>query len=548
MASWPPSLKPIAKYMARAREVESENPLVAHYCTYYSLKRAVELRDPKDEGANRFIAGLLEKCDTSKVKLGPDDGTHRACMEEFALRVFDFADTEDREGRANKEIAQAFFAAMCYLDVCSVFGPLSTDLNERLRYAQWKAADILKALREGRTPTPGPPGGIGGSDAGASNDSLRPSSATASANGLTTGTEKGTGTGTNADGQGPSTDSIPPAPEDREYDSEVHEYEPAKGSPRHNDPSYPPLAPAFPSSNVPSPLYPRNDAPSHSRASMVGDGPPMAPAYDGPPSPPPSSFSQPPPPAQQPASSLSDHFSKAMVLYKPDSPPTQSAPYEYGGYGNNSMPSGHSMSMPTGPSMGMPHSPSMDIPHGPPMDMPHGPPMDIPQPYSMGLPPNHPIQPNHSSMGIPSGPNTNLLSGHAANQLPEHSHSMDGRFDPPHNFSHGGLYPHPMNHGPSHGRPPSSYLAPHHEPSHTPHLAPPHSGPHSMSSNPSYGSAYPGPHANSMPAAINSNYRPNIKDMREAQRHARNASSALDFQDFAAARSNLEMALRLLSG
>ena len=26
------------------------------------------------------------------------------------------------------------------------------------RYAAWKAADIRKAVREGRTPTPGPPG------------------------------------------------------------------------------------------------------------------------------------------------------------------------------------------------------------------------------------------------------------------------------------------------------------------------------------------------------------------------------------------------------
>ena len=35
------------------------------------------------------------------------------------------------------------------------------------RYAAWKAADIRKAVREGRAPTPGPPGGEGAGDASA---------------------------------------------------------------------------------------------------------------------------------------------------------------------------------------------------------------------------------------------------------------------------------------------------------------------------------------------------------------------------------------------
>lgn len=36
---------------------------------------------------------------------------------------------------------------------------LEDDLIDMQRYAAWKAADIRKALREGRTPTPGAPGG-----------------------------------------------------------------------------------------------------------------------------------------------------------------------------------------------------------------------------------------------------------------------------------------------------------------------------------------------------------------------------------------------------
>lgn len=36
---------------------------------------------------------------------------------------------------------------------------LEADLVDMQRYAAWKAADIRKALREGRSPTPGAPGG-----------------------------------------------------------------------------------------------------------------------------------------------------------------------------------------------------------------------------------------------------------------------------------------------------------------------------------------------------------------------------------------------------
>jgi len=32
-------------------------------------------------------------------------------------------------------------------------------IEQKLKYAVWKAADIRKAMKEGRKPEPGPPGG-----------------------------------------------------------------------------------------------------------------------------------------------------------------------------------------------------------------------------------------------------------------------------------------------------------------------------------------------------------------------------------------------------
>ena len=57
--------------------------------------------------------------------------------------------------------------------VLNQFGPLSPDIVEAQRYAAWKAADIRKALREGRAPLPGPPatwGLLPGAVAGSAGD------------------------------------------------------------------------------------------------------------------------------------------------------------------------------------------------------------------------------------------------------------------------------------------------------------------------------------------------------------------------------------------
>lgn len=221
MADWPPSLKPIGKYMARAREVEADEPIVAYYCSYYSLTKAIELRDASDDSANRFVTGLLEKCETLKKSLPPDNGTHRGIVEEFALRVFERADNEDRADHATKATARTFYAAMCFFEVCSVFGPLADDFIERLRYAKWKAADITKALREGRRPIPGAPGEAEAREKEEEAEERARSDIITS-----------------------DPHNVPPAPP-------VHEYESAMD--RAED-RYPPVAPKYPSSDAPSPL------------------------------------------------------------------------------------------------------------------------------------------------------------------------------------------------------------------------------------------------------------------------------------------------------
>ncbi|WFC96133.1 hypothetical protein MBRA1_002789 [Malassezia brasiliensis] len=81
--------------------------------------------------------------DDTKSALGDNDAVNNdtagyAYLENFALNIFLGADNEDREGRATKY----------FLELLNV--------QTKIKYAKWKAAQISKALREGKKPAPGP--------------------------------------------------------------------------------------------------------------------------------------------------------------------------------------------------------------------------------------------------------------------------------------------------------------------------------------------------------------------------------------------------------
>lgn len=52
------------------------------------------------------------------------------------------------------------FLFLLLLTICCIYViTLFEQLEQKQKYAAWKAADIRKALKEGRKPVPGPPGG-----------------------------------------------------------------------------------------------------------------------------------------------------------------------------------------------------------------------------------------------------------------------------------------------------------------------------------------------------------------------------------------------------
>ena len=151
----------------RAEEIEKVEPKIAYYCRMYAVEQGLALsnRSPQIDG---LLGALLSKLEKDKPALAPpppgsDDASY---CERFALSVFARADRVDRAGRADKATSTAFYAASVFMEILNQFGPLAADVAEAQRYAAWKAADIRRALREGRRPLAGPPPGKGGAAGG----------------------------------------------------------------------------------------------------------------------------------------------------------------------------------------------------------------------------------------------------------------------------------------------------------------------------------------------------------------------------------------------
>jgi vacuolar protein sorting-associated protein VTA1 len=167
----PPELKAIIAYIRRAEELDANksdpsHQQVAYYCRSHAMARAMQLGVRGDD-VEPFLMSLMQQLEDTKsaVSLSQDEG--KALCEGFAMRVFHAADDEDRaDGSAGdknyREIARSFYNSSTFFEILEQFGELDPEIKSKLTYSKWKAREIMKAVKEGRTPTPG---GYGGDEA-----------------------------------------------------------------------------------------------------------------------------------------------------------------------------------------------------------------------------------------------------------------------------------------------------------------------------------------------------------------------------------------------
>lgn len=111
-----------------------------------------------------FVTALLDEVENLKVSeealvseqgqaILNDDDVAQAYVENFAMKVFAKADKDVYSKTTTKGTATTFIAAATFLDVLKTFqSPLEKDISDKIRYAKYQAARIIKAFKAGEDP------------------------------------------------------------------------------------------------------------------------------------------------------------------------------------------------------------------------------------------------------------------------------------------------------------------------------------------------------------------------------------------------------------
>lgn len=156
----PTSLKQIQHYLKTAAEHDDRDVVVSYWCRVYALETALGI-DKKSDEARALLTSLMDWLEKQKEEHKDNEAVMsnipgQAHIENYALKLFLWADSQDRNGIFNKNVVKAFYSAGMLFDVLNTFGELTDEVIQNRKYAKWKAAYIHNCLKNGETPIPGP--------------------------------------------------------------------------------------------------------------------------------------------------------------------------------------------------------------------------------------------------------------------------------------------------------------------------------------------------------------------------------------------------------
>ncbi|XP_038196280.1 vacuolar protein sorting-associated protein VTA1 homolog isoform X1 [Arvicola amphibius] len=177
----PAQFKSIQHHLRTAQEHDKRDPVVAYYSKKAFLGKGVSILvllhclgrlyamqtgmkiDSKTPECRKFLSKLMDQLEALKKQLGDNEAVTQeivgcAHLENYALKMFLYADNEDRAGRFHKNMIKSFYTASLLIDVITVFGELTDENVKHRKYARWKATYIHNCLKNGETPQAGPVG------------------------------------------------------------------------------------------------------------------------------------------------------------------------------------------------------------------------------------------------------------------------------------------------------------------------------------------------------------------------------------------------------
>lgn len=156
----PATLKPIAHYLKTAQEHDARDAIVSYWCRLYALQVGLKINSQGLE-ERKFLIQVMDWLETTKKAHTENESitnevAAQAYLENYALKLFLYADKQDRASNFGKNVVKAFYTAGMIYDVLQTFGELTEEVTQNRKYAKWKASYIHNCLKNGETPVPGP--------------------------------------------------------------------------------------------------------------------------------------------------------------------------------------------------------------------------------------------------------------------------------------------------------------------------------------------------------------------------------------------------------
>lgn len=164
MSALPAKYKPLSNAYRTAQQFEKKDTVVAYWARFYCVQEAMKL-DSKDKDGRMWILEQMDWLEQVKKAHAENEAISQevvgqAHFENATLAIFARADAMDRKAEYTANVPKIFALTASLITIMNIFGELTDDWAEKKKYALYKTVDIMKCLKEGRQPVPGPPGGF----------------------------------------------------------------------------------------------------------------------------------------------------------------------------------------------------------------------------------------------------------------------------------------------------------------------------------------------------------------------------------------------------
>ncbi|KAK8113541.1 hypothetical protein PG984_014067 [Apiospora sp. TS-2023a] len=148
----------ITPFVVRATQLEKAKPVIAYWCEYWVVNQILAKQlHSTDDDCLQFTMTLMDKLEQTKAEQAGndailDDVAGKAYVEQFAQETLERALRPLNANKVTQQTAVTFEAAATFFHLVNIWGPADAETEQKIKYAKWNAARILRAIKEGKDP------------------------------------------------------------------------------------------------------------------------------------------------------------------------------------------------------------------------------------------------------------------------------------------------------------------------------------------------------------------------------------------------------------